>query len=243
MPVDGRQLLAAGGLPQPDAVVGAGGDHALPVGAEGRGGQRGTVPGLTQLLGILAEAPVQIIEGFRLRRPTAAFVGTALVGSGLEIGGSESTLGFGGAEGWEQELAREHTALLLRRANQSAPCPSRTPDDPLPDDALIAFYRHHAHRFTVIVPRACDATLGAVLELALEANKPAHTLHRLCWLDAGYRVGSASLVGISHIGPIDRPTPAVLGSAVLSTFTTLHRGRREDRYPYFKPMNPWEASP
>ena len=38
-------------------------------------------------------------------------------------------------------------------------------------------------------------------------------------------------------------TPAVLGSAVLSTFTTLHRGRREDRYPYFKPMNPWEASP
>ena len=122
-------------------------------------------------------------------------------------------------------------------------CPSRTPDDPLPDDALIAFYRHHAHRFTVIVPRACDATLGAVLELALEANKPAHTLHRLCWLDAGYRVGSASLVGISHIGPIDRPTPAVLGSAVLSTFTTLHRGRREDRYPYFKPMNPWEASP
>ena len=205
--------------------------------------QRGTVPGLTQLLGILAEAPVQIIEGFRLRRPTAAFVGTALVGSGLEIGGSESTLGFGGAEGWEQELAREHTALLLRRANQSAPCPSRTPDDPLPDDALIAFYRHHAHRFTVIVPRACDATLGAVLELALEANKPAHTLHRLCWLDAGYRVGSASLVGISHIGPIDRPTPAVLGSAVLSTFTTLHRGRREDRYPYFKPMNPWEASP
>ena len=95
----------------------------------------------------------------------------------------------------------------------------------------------------MIVPRACDAALAAVLELAIEAHKPAHTLHRLCWLDAGYRVGSASLVGISHLGPVSRPTPAVLGSAVLSTFTTLHRGRREDRYPYFKPMNPWEASP
>jgi hypothetical protein len=95
----------------------------------------------------------------------------------------------------------------------------------------------------VIVPRACDAALAAVLELAIETHKPAHTVHRLCWLDAGYRVGSASLVGISHLGPVSRPTPAVLGSAVLSTFTTLHRGRREDRYPYFKPMNPWEASP
>ena len=205
--------------------------------------QRGTVPGLTRLLGILAEAPVQIVEGFRLRRPTAAFVGSALVGPGLEIGGSESPLGATDGDAWARELAREHTALLLRRATEERPCPARTPDDPLPEDALIGFYRRHAHRFTVIVPRACDASLGAVLELAIETHKPAHTVHRLCWLDAGYRVGSASLVGISHLGPVSRPTPAVLGSAVLSTFTTLHRGRREDRYPYFKPMNPWEASP
>ena len=70
-----------------------------------------------------------------------------------------------------------------------------------------------------------------------------HEAHLQRWLDAGYRVGSASLVGISHLGPVSRPTPAVLGSAVLSTFNTLHRGRREDRYPYFQPMNPWEASP
>jgi len=95
----------------------------------------------------------------------------------------------------------------------------------------------------VIVPRARCSTLAAVLELAIETSKPAHTLHRLCWLDAGFRVGSASLVGVSHLGPVDKAEPAVLGSAVLSTFTTLHRGRREDRYPYFKPMNPWEASP
>ena len=48
---------------------------------------RGTVPGLTRLLSILAEAQVQIVEGFRLRRPTAAFVGTSTLGPGLEVGG------------------------------------------------------------------------------------------------------------------------------------------------------------
>jgi phage tail-like protein len=204
---------------------------------------RGTVPGLARLLSILAEAPVQIIEGFRLRRPTAAFLGSALIGPALELGGSESTLDAAGLEDWEQELAGAHAALMLRRATQDSPCPARDPDDPLPDDALLAFYRRHAHRFTVIVPRARCSTLAAVLELAIETSKPAHTLHRLCWLDAGFRVGSASLVGVSHLGPVDKAEPAVLGSAVLSTFTTLHRGRREDRYPYFKPMNPWEASP
>lgn len=207
---------------------------------------RGTVPGLARLLSILAEAPVQIIEGFRLRRPTAAFVGTALVGPALELGGSESILAATGLEDWEQELTGAHAALMLRRALEPQPCPARDPDDPLPDDALIGFYRRHAHRFTVIVPRARCDTLAAVLDLAIERNKPAHTLHRLCWLDAGFRVGSASLVGISHLGPVDRAAPAVLGNAVLSTFTTLHRGRRADadgRYPYFKPMHPWEASP
>ncbi|WP_284189899.1 phage tail protein, partial [Zoogloea oryzae] len=207
---------------------------------------RGTLPGLGKLLSILAEAPVQIIEGFRLRRPTAAFVGTALVGPALELGGSESTLAAGSLEDWEQELAGAHAALMLRRALENQRCPADDPDDPLPDDALIAFYRRHAHRFTVIVPRARCDTLAAVLDLAIERNKPAHTLHRLCWLDAGFRVGSASLVGISHLGPVDRAQPAVLGSAVLSTFTTLHRGRHAEsdgRYPYFKPMNPWEASP
>ena len=183
------------------------------------------------------------VKGFRLRRPTAAFVGTALVGPGLEIGGRVSPFAAAGAVDWERELAREHAALLLRRAGQAAPCPARTPDNPLPDDALIGFYRRHAHRFTVIVPRSCDADLSAVLELAVENNKPAHTLHRLCWLDAGFRVGSASLVGISHLGPVDQPVPAVLGDAVLSTFTTLHGGHCDGRYPYFKPMNPWEASP
>lgn len=204
--------------------------------------QRGTVPGLTRLLSLLAEAPVQIVEGFRLRRPTAAFVGDGLLGPGLELGGLEGGGLFAADEDWARDLASAHAALMLRRALEDAPCPAADPPDPPSDDPLLAFYRRHAHRFTVIVPRACTDTLAAVLEAAIEDNKPAHTVHRLCWLDAGYRVGSASLVGLSYLGPRDRAAPAVLGEATLSGFTTVHRARRDERHPQFEPMNRWEAS-
>ncbi|HPT49669.1 MAG TPA: phage tail protein [Accumulibacter sp.] len=207
---------------------------------------RGTLPGLTRLLSILAEAPVRIVEGFRLRRPTAAFVGDALLGPALEIGGHESNgrqeiFATGEGEDWARELEREYAALRLRRLTVDRPCPAETPAAPLPDDPLRRFYQRHAHRFTVIVPRAASADLKAVLELAIETNKPAHTLHRLCWLDAGFRVGRASLVGLSPLGPVDHAVPAVVGKAVLSTSATLHRGRRDDRAPSF--ATPWEISP
>lgn len=203
--------------------------------------ERGTVPGLTRLLSILAEAPVRIVEGFRLRRPTAAFVGDGLLGPGLELGGREGAGEFAAAADQERELADAHAALMLRRALADAPCPADDPPAPLAGGPLLAFYRRHAHRFTVIVPRARTDTLAAVLETAIERNKPAHTVHRLCWLDAGYRVGSASLVGISHLGPRARATPAVLGRAALSASSTVHHGR-DERHPHFEPMNRWEAS-
>lgn len=206
---------------------------------------RGTLPGLTRLLSLIAEGPVQIVEGFRLRRPTAAFVGDSTLGPALEIGGADSPLAqeaLGAQEDWQQELAAAHTALLLTRATQDQPCPAEPPPDPLPDDALIAFYRRHAHRFTVIVPRRYDASLAAMLELAIEQHKPAHTLHALCWIDAGFSPGRA-LVGIARLGPVLHSAPAVLGSATLSAFSTLHHGRCDARRPTFKPSNRREATP
>ena len=194
---------------------------------------------MTRLLSLLAEAPVQIVEGFRLRRPTAAFLGDALLGPGLELGGHEGGFALADAEDWQRELAREYAALRLRRLGEDSPCPAAEPPDPLADDALIAFYRRHAHRFTVIVPRACDPRLAAVLEWAIECNKPAHTVHRLCWLDAGFRVGRASLVGLSALGPVNHSQPAIVGEALLSPLSTIHRGRRDDR-PHF--ATPWEIS-
>jgi phage tail-like protein len=209
--------------------------------------QRGTLPGLTRLLGILARAPVQIVEGFRLRRPTAAFLGSSPIGPGLELGGDEGPLGFAGAEGWERALLGEHAALLARRAGEDDPCPP----DPLPKplgepepaerlvaDPLLGFYRRHAHRFTVIVPLPCDRELEAVLEQAVEAHKPAHTLHRLCWVDAGFRIGRSSLVGIARIGEGAEPAPAVLGEASITAFSTIHRGRADGRYPRFSALDP-----
>ena len=209
--------------------------------------QRGTLPGLTRLLSILARAPVQIIEGFRLRRPTAAFVGSAPMGPGLELGGNEGPAGLASAEDWERALLGAHADLLARRAAAQTPCPP----DPLPKplgepepaerlmgDPLLGFYRRHAHRFTVIVPLPCDRALEAVLEQALEDHKPAHTLHRLCWVDAGFRVGRSSLVGIASIGKGTDSAPAVLGESALTAFSTIHRGRADGRYPHLAFTDP-----
>ena len=189
---------------------------------------RGTVPGLGRLLSILAEAPVRIVEGFRLRSATAGFVGQAVMGPGLELGGREGPFGLVEADATDQELAFADAGLRAYRAAQRQPCPAAEPPNPLPSDPLLAFYRRHAHRFTVVVQRCQEDALAAVLEQALEASKPAHTLHRICWVDGGYRLGRSSFVGLSGPGPSSPSSwPAVLDRAVLGGATTV--GSREAR--------------
>lgn len=200
--------------------------------------QRGTIPGLTRLLSILAEAPVQVIEAFRLRRENSAILGAAdwgVLGPGLQLGGNEDPEALS-AEPWEQKLQQEHLALILRRmavrAEGNNPCPEADPPMPLDDDPVIAFHRRFAHRFTVVLPRRRTEDLAAVLDLAIETNKPAHTVHALCWLDAGYRLGKGSLVGIARIGAPDGFVPAVLGEAgaPLGAGRTLGVAAAEDRW-------------
>jgi len=194
--------------------------------------RRGTLPGLARLLGILARAPVQIIEGFRLRRSRVATLGTGMLGAGLQIGAQDSDEEAG--EAWEAALALRHAALLLRRAalrkEGGTPCPAGDPPAPLDDDPLVRFHRRFAHRFTVMVPaRRCD-DLEAVLERATETHKPAHTIHTLCWLDAGFRLGAGSLVGISRIGPRDGFEAGVIGGAPLGATHTIGRAVPEHRF-------------
>jgi len=198
---------------------------------------RGTIPGLTRLLSILAEAPVQIIEAYRLRRESTAIIGAAewgILGPGLQLGdneGPEST----SSEPWEQTLEAQQLALMLRRAAVRAeggtPCPAADPPPPLDPDPVIAFHRRFAHRFTVVIPAHRSDALAAVLDLAVETNKPAHTLHALCWLDAGFRLGEGSLIGIAPIGGHPEFAPAILDSrAPLGAGHTLGRAPPEDRW-------------
>jgi len=197
--------------------------------------QRGTLRGLERLLSILAEADVTVLESFRLRRRRAAFVGEATVlGPALELGGREGLLADGGtapnpltldplaigARGDdEQRLALGHGVLLAYRASESrggrVPCPAAEPPSPEAPDSLRAWFRQRAHRFTVLIPQCRSAALEAVLEQALELHKPAHTLHELCWLEAGYCLERGVLVGLHRLGLAPRASPPVLGQALL----------------------------
>jgi phage tail-like protein len=190
--------------------------------------KRGTVPGLARLCSIIAEAPVDIVEGFRQRRRTVAFLGEeageetgAILGQGFQLGSGGETPD----EDWEQALREAHDAELERRAKAEAGtlfCPPEPPPDPLDPDPLISFVRRTAHRFTVVVFRGCDQALADVLETAVERHKPAHTLHQLCWLEAGFRLGVTTYVGFgTRLARVEGFTPAVLGESPLGAPTLL----------------------
>lgn len=184
--------------------------------------QRGTKPGLERLLSILAEAPVVLVEGFQLRRRTAALVGEATVlGPALELGGREGLLEgqLAGPIDDEERMALGHELLLAFRASEESAgwpvCPGPVPPSPVASDPLRRWFRQRAHRFSVLVPRCRTAPLEAVLEQALELHKPAHTLHKLCWIEAGFCLRQGVLVGLHRLGRPARAAPPVLGQALL----------------------------
>ena len=117
-------------------------------------------------------------------------------------------------------LEADYAALMLRRelvrAGGGTPCPPADPPYPIETDPLARFVRRFAHRFTVVLPCRRTDTLEAVIQDAVEANKPAHTLHTLCWLDAGFQLGRA-LVGLSRLGETPCFEPSLLGTAVLGS--------------------------
>jgi phage tail-like protein len=203
--------------------------------------QRGTLPGLTRLLSILAQAPVIIVEGFKLRRQAAVFLDNtaSVIGPGLQLGDNE---GAGATDDpADVALAQAHIGLLLRRAQTQAaggtPCPLDDPPDPIETDPLARFVRRFAHRFTVILPCHRDSVLEGVIQDAVEANKPAHTLHMLCWLDAGFQLGRSSYAGVARLGSTPCFEPGLLGTAVLGTQNTIGAYRPDLRFRLGQPLS------
>ncbi|XXY52626.1 phage tail protein [Sorangium sp. So ce269] len=79
-----------------------------------------------------------------------------------------------------------------------------------------------AHRFTVVVFRPKDDTLASIVETAIERNKPAHTVHDVCFLEAGLRVGITSFVGFgTRLGDPARFEPFVVDRSPLGAPSTL----------------------
>lgn len=194
--------------------------------------QRGTLPGLTRLLSILARAPVTVVEDFRLRRQSSVFLDNdAIIGPGLQLGDAESMAAA--EDPADVVLEADYAALMLRRelvrAQGGTPCPPADPPYPIEADPLARFVRRFAHRFTVVLPCRRTDTLEAVIQDAVEANKPAHTLHTLCWLDAGFQLGRA-LVGLSRLGETPCFEPSLLGTAVLGSNNTIGRYEPDTRF-------------
>lgn len=205
---------------------------------------RGTVPGLERLCTILAEAKVVVVEGFRMRRRDGARLAEepeegaeatvsdelgSVLGPGLRLGASQDA---GEVATWEQELILRRLLLEQHRAGVGPPpCPAVI-EDPLPDaDPYYRFHRAFAHRFSVLVFRQCDPIVREILETAIEASKPAHTLHALCFLDAGFRLGANTYLGMgTQLGETECWEPAVVGDDLpIGGRTTVwtHRPERE----------------
>lgn len=165
--------------------------------------QRGTLPGIRRLVEILTGSRVEVIEAFRLRQRTGSKLGE---GEQAAIGRIGSVLGnglqLGGADALDSEI--DATGGLS-------------------DATLRAWYGATAHRFQVLVFGCADPELTEVVQAAIEAAKPAHTLHELCWVTGGFRLGVSSWIGLGTLlstTPVLRPAVldhAVLGSHPLGT--------------------------
>lgn len=97
------------------------------------------------------------------------------------------------------------------------------------------FFGRAAHRFQVLIGRPQDPTLQALVDRVIEMNKPAHTIHSICWLDRGIELDRNAFVGLVHVGMgrefegarlghFQLHSNAILGSARALRFGT-HPGR------------------
>jgi phage tail-like protein len=165
--------------------------------------RRGTLGAIRRLVEILTGSRVEVIEAFRLRQRTGSKLGEteeaalgrlgSVLGNGLQLGGGDSL-----------DVEVEQTGSLS-------------------DQSLRAWYGATAHRFQVLIFGCSSPELVEIVEAAIEAAKPAHTLHELCWVTGGFRLGVSSWIGLGTLlstTPDFRPAvldQAVVGANLLGT--------------------------
>lgn len=133
---------------------------------------RGTVWGLRRFLEIALDAPVYLLEHFRMRGGGGPQVGVepsagssrAVLGSGFRIGGAIGTT---------------ESRFL----------------DGAPEDV----FRRYAHRFTALVTAVLSEEERGLAESILAVHRPAHTIGELCTVAAGMRVGRGLLAGLTSV--------------------------------------------
>jgi phage tail-like protein len=158
---------------------------------------RGTLPGLRRFLELCLGEGVLLIEHWRLRGLGGSLVGEAGPASSRAVVGA----GFrvGGALGEPDEV-------FVGGAS--------------PADAFAT----HAHRFTVIVPRALSAEERSMAEHVLEEHRPAHTLYEMCTGASGLRVGVGTLAAIStRVGRGAAFEPLEVGGSLLGRDAVIGR--------------------
>ena len=167
---------------------------------------RGTLASLQRMVEILSGAQVVIIEHFRLR-------GGGVVGN-PQVNASQAVLGVGYRVG----------GIIgdPRRQPLATDTPAAAGD--FEHSEHSEHFDDFAHRFTVSVVAALDASQLACVRRLIELHKPAHTDFALCTASSGIRAGLGANVGISSvIGKSAGFEHGILGDAVLGAGYLLGR--------------------
>ncbi|HKQ04338.1 MAG TPA: phage tail protein [Blastocatellia bacterium] len=121
-----------------------------------------------------------IVEGFRERQH-------------LILAEGASRLGQSGPPLWSASVTRRLQLGVFSREGEAELVSTGDPSRDI--------FHHYAHRFRVLVPASWVRTADDERKIrrAIEAEKPAQTRYDLCLLDARFRVGVQSTVGVDTI--------------------------------------------
>jgi phage tail-like protein len=79
-----------------------------------------------------------------------------------------------------------------------------------PEGDLADYFALTAHRFQLLIARASEPAVHDLIDTLVEAAKPAHTIHTICWLDSGFKLDRSAYVGLTRISASNLFPPALI---------------------------------